>query len=294
MDLSPASFGGPASPLGERALTVSLRDIAVRFEGLSDSVHQAACEKYSLFLSSAPPIHTVTVCRGEPAYLPPSADDYIRLEERTFDEGRIFASTDFAAWRPSPAGRGILKLSEPEKAARAVGGMENYLRWTLADLTLQGGAFILHSSGVVREGRAYVFFGHSGAGKSTVAGLSEGCQILSDDLVLLSRDGERWMASTTPFWGTFPQQAKDKGTYPLEGLYRLVQAGVAEIRPLSTGLAVGMLVACCPFVTNAAVRRERLMPLVEDCCRKVGARILKFRKDPSFWEVIALEERHAR
>jgi hypothetical protein len=273
-------------------VTVALGELSVRFVGLTPDIERAAREKYALFLSEADPLHDVLVCQGERGYLAEAADGFLRLEETASEEGRILESHDFAALRPAGGGRGVLRVSDPGRLAGAIGCLENYMRWTMADMAIQREAFVLHSCGVVRDGRASVFFGHSGAGKSTVAGLSGGSQILSDDLVLLSREGGRWQASTTPFWGTFPQEAKARGSFPVGGIYRLVQAEVAEVHPLSTALAVGMMVTCCPFVSNPALRRDKLIPLVEDCCRKVRPAILKFRKDPSFWEAIAREARH--
>jgi hypothetical protein len=294
MAISPVHFGGALSPLGSCAVTVALGEISIRFRGLTRDIERAAREKYALFLSETPPQHDVMVCQGERRYLAEAADGFLRLEETKFEEGRVLESHDFAALRPADGGAGILRISEPGRLAGAIGCLENYMRWTMADMAIQRGAFVLHSCGVVRDGRAYVFFGHSGAGKSTVAGLSGGDQILSDDLVLLGREADRWQASTTPFWGTFPQEAKAKGSYPVAGIFRLVQAEVVEVHPLSTALAVGMMVTCCPFVSNPALRREKLIPLVEDCCRKVRPAILKFRKDPSFWDAIAREASHVR
>src|SRR5207247_1225576 len=66
-------------------------------------------------------------------------------------------------------------------------GLENFLRILTASHILESGGFLLHASGVVRAGRAYVFFGPSGSGKTTVTHLSPGDQVLSDDLTLVVR-----------------------------------------------------------------------------------------------------------
>ena len=164
--------------------------------------------------------------------------------------------------------------------------IENYLRWTLADLALEHGGFIFHAAGLAKGGRAYVFFGPSGAGKSTIVSLSPGAGILSDDLVLVIRGTVGWQAATTPFKGMFPQGAKDRVMYPLAGLFRLVQSPILALSELPAGLAVGMAMACCPFVSDPVKRHDKLITLVEECCRETGVRELRFRRDSSFWKLI--------
>ncbi|MGB0035547.1 MAG: hypothetical protein WBP79_08750, partial [Candidatus Acidiferrales bacterium] len=50
--------------------------------------------------------------------------------------------------------------------------LDSLLRILLTMILLPRRGFLLHAATVVREGRAYVFMGRSGAGKSTVASLS--------------------------------------------------------------------------------------------------------------------------
>jgi len=281
---SPGSFATPQAPLGEGSLTLEVGGLSVRIDGIPPHLVSPLSERYRPFLTDLSPLHTFRLEAGARAYLEPAADSYLRLEERPSDGGRALLSHDFAAWRCGE--RGLLRLSDPGTPKTALQGIENYLRWVVADLALSRDGFIFHSAGVVREGRARVFFGPSGAGKSTIASLSAGSTILSDDLVLILRDATGWRAATTPFAGTLPQQAKDRTVYPLAGLYRLTQAPAHELRPVALHVAVGMAVACCPFVTDAALRHDKLLPLVEACCRTVGVRELRFRKDPAFWSLL--------
>lgn len=288
----PGHFASDTPPLGDGTLTVTIAGITVCFEGLSAELIEAARRRYGPFVSGEHPQHRVAVGRGETLYLDPAKSDYLRLEERHHPEGTVLLSSNFAAIRRPGGGRNELKLSSPSNEKAALQGIENCLRWIVADLAVQRGGFVLHSSGLVRDGRAHVFFGPSGAGKSTVAGLSPDCLLLSDDLVLLLRQGGNWKAATTPFQGTLAQEAKERGVYPLAGLYRLVQRPEAELVPLSAAVSAGMVLACCPFIGDETVRRESLLPLVEDCTRSVPTRELRFSKDPSFWDVIRREDRN--
>ncbi len=241
-------------------------------------------ERYSPFLASVPEAHEVALEAGESRYLHHIPGSLLRLEESRDDQGEVLVSHNFAARRAGNHGR--LLLSAPEDAEDSLMAIENYLRWTLADMALDHGGFIFHAAGLAKNGSAYVFFGPSGAGKSTIVSLSPGARILSDDLVLVLQGQSGWQAATTPFKGMFPQGAKDRAVYPLAGLFRLVQSPSLALAKLPVGLAVGMAMACCPFVSDPLKRHGKLMKLVEQCCRETGVSELRFRRDSSFWNLV--------
>ncbi len=291
--VAPGHFSGPLNRHGDGAFTVSVGGIAVQFSGLSEALLPAAQERYSPFLSDEPPLHTVVLYDGPEHYLDMAEDGFMRVEERDFPEGRIMVSHDFAAFWPAGASAGTLRVSVAFPLSKVLSAMENYLRWCVADLAIERGGFVLHSAGLVLEGKAYVFFGHSGAGKSTATTLSlegRGALALSDDLVLLLREGDRFLAAATPFQGSMAQRVKEKGLCPLAGLFHLRQSAEVGTLPLARAAAVGMLLSCCPFVADPGRRSEYLLPIVEDLCRAVPVRELLFRKDPSFWDVVLKRE----
>jgi len=79
--------------------------------------------------------------------------------------------------------------------------------------------FLLHAATVVRGGKAYVFTGRSGAGKSTVASLSPAGTVLTDEISLLRFEDGEWRAYGTPFWGEF-RAAGSNSSAPIRGLFR--------------------------------------------------------------------------
>ncbi|GAA4836923.1 hypothetical protein GCM10023221_12750 [Luteimicrobium xylanilyticum] len=67
---------------------------------------------------------------------------------------------------------------------------------TLAALLLYlRGSLVLHASAVELDGQAVAFTGHSGMGKSTLAGLvaAAGARVVSDDVVPVRLDGGAWI-----------------------------------------------------------------------------------------------------
>ena len=68
--------------------------------------------------------------------------------------------------------------------------------------------FLLHASSVVRNGRAFLFTGPSGAGKTTIARLAPpDVVVLTDEISYVRRHGGRYMAFGTPFAGEWARAA---------------------------------------------------------------------------------------
>ena len=89
-------------------------------------------------------------------------------------------------------------------------------------------AVILHASAVSEVGPrgvgAYVFAGHSGAGKSTMVEIAErnGLRVLSDDRTVLSVDNDAIFAAGTPWHGSYASGCPDR--VPVRAIFLLEQA----------------------------------------------------------------------
>jgi hypothetical protein len=98
---------------------------------------------------------------------------------------------------------------------------------------------LLHSSGIVRNDKGYVFTGKSGSGKSTVASLSPGAKILNDEITLIDFSRNQTILSDTPFNGFFA--AKDEGSAPLAAILLLKQALFHRITRTKTAESIKIL-----------------------------------------------------
>lgn len=300
-----AHLNDPGKDIGDQRFRLNVGTLCFEFLGLPRSVAEEALRRYVPFLSTAAPDHTVRVALGAKEYLPLLADRFVRFEQTSTPDGDVLVSGDFAAFRPADGAQGLLRVSDPANINAVLGAMENYLRWTIANLALPLDGFVLHSSGLVKSGKAFVFFGHSGAGKSTVTALSTDALVLSDDLVLIQRlrpgrpprglggrgRASTWMAATTPFAGEFDQAKKTAGFYPVAGLYHLRKSQDVRIDSISPALAIGRVLSCCPFVSER-LRKSHLLPLVEDFVTNVACGELHFRKDSTFWDAIPTTQEH--
>jgi hypothetical protein len=113
-----------------------------------------------------------------------------------------------------------------------------------ARLPLTGGV-MLHSAGIVIDGRAAVFFGPSGAGKSTLSSLVS-APVLSDELVIV----ENGHARASGWFGTF-SSTPVSGSYPVSALVELGRGDDVSLTPLDTRAAMRTLLNVTVVPPNA-------------------------------------------
>lgn len=102
--------------------------------------------------------------------------------------------------------------------------MESPLLEVLLLCLLQRGfGLMAHACGVVHDGKGYLFAGHSGDGKSTMAELwAPEATVLSDDRVVVRLIGDTFWIFGTPWRGTCPLTANQGA--PLKSVFILSRA----------------------------------------------------------------------
>jgi len=204
----------------------------------------------------------------------------------TFEDGRLhFTAPGYRGLIDETKGKGYLTLS----STQPVEEVEYFLRVAYALLAFQSGGIMLHAAGVVRDEKAYLFFGHSGSGKTTVARLSPNDTVLNDDLVLLMpvhpAEGGGWRVFGTPFWN--PTQVRPTpANAPLAALYRLVQDKKVYLQGISTSEAIAELISNVPVIPADPVRSLELLTRLHKILQAVPAHKLHFLPDDSFWGVV--------
>jgi hypothetical protein len=163
--------------------------------------------------------------------------------------------------------------------------VEYYLRSIFAILAFARGGLLFHSAGIVRKGVCYLFFGHSGSGKTTITSLSPGDKILNDDLILLTPGEDNWFASGTPF-SNLVQDSGENVSARVAGLFRLVQDEKVYLEEVKTSLSVAECLANVPIIASNPALASSLMKRCQNLVTGVPTYRLHFRKDPSFWKVI--------
>lgn len=167
----------------------------------------------------------------------------------------------------------------------STGTVDYFLRAVFALQAFEAGGFILHAAGVVIEGKANVFFGHSGSGKTTVASLSPVGSVLNDDLLVFLPQDQAWIVYGTPF--TNPTQiAPSNKSARLAKLFLLVQDRTVYLESLTESRALAELFACLPVISADSLRSLALLRRLQDILAKYPVTGLHFTQDSSFWTII--------
>lgn len=164
--------------------------------------------------------------------------------------------------------------------------IEYFLRVVYALLAFEEGGLLFHAAGIVRDGGGYLFFGHSGSGKTTVARLSSEYVVLNDDLVLISPAGAGWRIHATPFWN--PSQVEPtRQDAPLTAMFRLIQNKQVFTEELRPSQAVAEMISNVPVIPDDPGRTLDLLSRCRHLLRSVPAYRLHFLPDDSFWHAVA-------
>jgi hypothetical protein len=146
--------------------------------------------------------------------------------------------------------------------------------------------FLLHASSVICDGRAYLFTGPSGAGKTTMVRLAPwDAVLLTDEVSCVRRTATGWMAFGTPFAGELGTSG-ERVSAPIAAIYRLEQGSTNRVDPLSPGDAVRTLMRNILFFARDDERETRVLDTVCDLTAAVPVARLTFRPEPSAWSVV--------
>ncbi len=262
-----------------RDLHIEIAGLGVHLTGLDEQLRGEIVARYAGFLGG----------NGQ-------ADMSVQLDLRTSESPSGFLEPELVfqqnEWKLRSASlRGRIHFSRRSgrliiPAAGALAALDYYLRVVYAWLSLEAGGLMLHAAGILHKGAGYVFLGQSGAGKTTLARISHPRIVLNDDLIVLQPLQGHWQVHGTPFWN--PTQVKPSCRQgPLAAVYSLIQNQSVSVQPLSPASAVSALIACSPVLPADPRFAGRVLSRCQQICETIPVRQLHFRKDDSFWQMVA-------
>jgi hypothetical protein len=187
---------------------------------------------------------------------------------------------DFCAEWNSREGRGkILQSLSPY-------AIDSVLRIVHTLIQAPEGGFLLHGASAIRNGRAFLFSGVSGAGKTTISRLAPADSVLlTDEISYVRREGERYLACGTPFAGELARLGENAAA-PIERLFFLAKGPENLIEPIETADALRMLLRNILFFVDDAELIQMVFRSACEFLARVPAFRLTFFPDERVWDLI--------
>lgn len=169
----------------------------------------------------------------------------------------------------------------PRASESAVAYMESAYQFCFELVKHEG--LYLHASAVEVDGKAYLFSGNSGVGKSTHTGLwldkfGDRAQVFNDDKPALRRLDDRWYAYGTPWCGKDGINANRK--VPLAGICFLKQAPENQIRRLTEKEALTRIVPQTMHKTLPPEGMYLMLEHLDKLIREIPVYELENRPEP--------------
>ena len=258
-------------------IAVEVGGLAVLLHTLDPDFARMLRERYQGFVNpSAQPSIEFDVDLVGPSGTDPEEDVQVQ-----FQSGRwSFRRGDFRAdWDPG-SGRGhIRQLPNPYS-------VDSLLRIVHSIVLAKEGGFLLHAASIVRGGRAFLFSGISGAGKTTMSRLAPpDVRLLTDEVSYIRLLAEGYCAFGTPFAGELARVGENVAA-PIAAVYLLAKGPENRVDPLSRSEVIRLLLRNVLFFAQ----QPDLVPRIFDAACAFAARVpvqrLTFFPDQRVWEMI--------
>jgi hypothetical protein len=187
---------------------------------------------------------------------------------------------DFRAeWDPR-AGRGRVQQAPYPYA------IDSVLRIVHTLMLAPRGGFLVHAASAIRRGRAFLFAGVSGAGKTTISRLAPpDVVLLSDEISYVQREGDAYRACGTPFAGELARLGENQNA-PLAMLFLLEKGPENRIEDVDAVTATRLLLRNILFFAQDPELVKMVFRSAGEFVDRVPVRRLTFVPDARVWEMI--------
>jgi hypothetical protein len=205
-------------------------------------------------------------------------DEDVRVT-RSPDRWTITRGDFHAEWSPTTR-RGHIRQSANPYSIDAV------LRIAHTLVLARQGGFLMHSASAIRNGRAFLFSGVSGAGKTTISRLAPpDATLLTDEISYVRKRGDGYIAYGTPFTGELAKIGENVSA-PLAALYLLAKGPENRIDEVAPGEAARSVLANMLFFAEDEELVQATFHSAFEFASRVPVRRLTFVPDVRVWELI--------
>jgi hypothetical protein len=266
-----------AAEIDRLSVVIEIGEIPVRVNTTDPRILRLLEDRYAGFVGSSQHAEVeFDVVLTQSAFSNPDAD--VRVSQQ-FGKW-LFERGDFRAeWRPASR-RGRVRQSSNPYSIDAV------LRIVHTLVLAKQGGFLLHSASAVRNGKAFLFAGVSGAGKTTISRLAPpDVTLLTDEISYVRKLGSSYVAFGTPFTGELAKLGENASA-PIAALYLLAQGPENRIDTVPAGDATRALLANLLFFAEDSELVQAAFHSAFEFVSRVPVKRLTFMPDSRVWELI--------
>jgi hypothetical protein len=149
------------------------------------------------------------------------------------------------------------------------------------------GGFLLHAASGIRGGRAFVFTGQSGAGKTTIARLAPpDATLLSDEISYVRQIDHEYVAFGTPFAGELAASG-EPASAAVHAIYELAWGDGHHLERLGASDAVRTLMRNILFFVDDAELTRQVFQTACHLAANLPVFRLTFAPDAGVWDAVA-------
>lgn len=266
-----------SAPARRSGVDICIGGVTVRVRSDSEAFLSILDERYTGFMvQGATPDYSFDVELTPPREGSPDDDVRVWRSEGWWHLQR----GDFRAeWDPA-ARQGLIRQSANPYS------IDTVLRIVHTLVLAREGGFLIHAASAVRSGKAFIFTGVSGAGKTTLSRLAPpDAHVLTDEISYVRKEGDRYVAYGTPFAGELARAGENLRA-PLEAIYLLRQGPENRISDVDKAEAARTLLRNLLFFAEDPQLVQTVFLAALDLVEQVPVRRLTFLPEPAAWNLI--------
>jgi hypothetical protein len=251
--------------------------MAISLRTQDPSFHRLIENRYTGFVGTSPDSRLkFDIDLREPSESSVDDDLEVKMEHGEW----LLKRGDFrASWNPETS-RGRIRQSCNPYAIDCV------LRIVHSLVLARQGGFLVHAASAIRGGKAFLFSGVSGAGKTTISRLAPpDATLLTDEISYVRREGNRYIACGTPFAGELARVGENCSA-PLSAFFLLEKGLQNHIEPIGPSEAIQRLLRNILFFAHDPELVKLVFQSACEFASLVPIHRLVFVPDQRVWDII--------
>ncbi len=259
---------------GTHTSVIEIGRIAISLSTDSAPFSQLLRQRYSGFLSSSRP-----EARLEFELIQDELSDEDVRVSREGPDWRIERGDFHARWN-AQTGCGVVRQTPNPYS------LDSVLRIVHSLMLARRGGFLLHAASAICDGRAFLFSGVSGAGKTTMTRVAPpDVTLLTDEISYIQPHADGYAAYGTPFAGELAKPGENCCA-PIAGLFFLEKGSENRVDELSSSTAVQRLMRNILFFADDPDLVKRLLDTACEFVTRIPTRRLTFYPDATAWDTV--------